>query len=91
MNQKGIYRLINKLPLLKYLDVNKCIQIGNPMLETALSSGQTIQIFCKKTNVNTYEFNSKHKETEVFEQKKRMPIADFDSLKFVCQQLTFYF
>ena len=78
---KGICRLINKLPLLKYLDVNRCIQISNPMLETAFSTGQTIQIFCKKTSVDTFEFNSKHKEIEVF---------DFDSSKFVCQQLTFY-
>ena len=82
--------MINKLPLLKYLDVNKCIQIGNPMLETALSAGQTIEIFCEKTSVNTYEFNSKHRETEVFSGKKKITNAEFESLQFVCQRLTFW-
>ena len=75
--------MVDKLPLLKYLDVDECTQIGNQMIETAFSTQRTIEIFCKKTNVNPNEFKLRHNET-VYEKIRR------DSFKYVCKQITFW-
>ena len=81
--------MIDKLPLLKYLNVDKCDQIGNQILETALSTQQTIELFCRKTNVNPNEFKLRHQESVFYENKKSDPLY-YNGFKYVCKQLTFW-
>ena len=71
------------------MDVDECTQIDNQMLETAFATQQTMAIICRKTNVNPYEFELRHKEIVIYKNKRRENFY-YDAFKYVCKQFTFW-